>query len=70
AYLSSLPNPPKFLLSVGIVFQSSSYWAGLVEKKDKQEFVDRMKALRSRLEEGNPDFGKAYENMYKIVEGL
>ena len=34
------------------------------------EFVKRMSALRSRLEEVNPNFGKAYENMYKIVEGL
>ena len=45
-------------------------WTDLVKNKDKQEFIKRMKALRSRLEEGNPDFGKAYANMYKIVEGL
>ncbi len=45
-------------------------WADLVKNRDKQEFVDRMNALKSRFEEGNPDFGKAYENMYKIVEGL
>ncbi len=63
----SLPN----MMKIEKLFQQRvKTWAGLVEKKDKQEFVDRMKALRSRLEEGNPDFGKAYENMYKIVEGL
>jgi len=45
-------------------------WADFVENKDRQRFINRMKTLRSRLEEGNPDFGKAYENMYKIVEGL
>jgi len=63
----SLPN----MMKIEKLFQQRvKTWAGLVERKDKQEFVDRMKALRSRLEEGNPDFGKAYENMYKIVEGL
>jgi hypothetical protein len=29
-----------------------------------------MRALRSKLEQDNPDFGKAYDNMYKIAEGL
>ena len=37
---------------------------------DKREFIRRMKALTDRLESVDPDFGKAYENMYRIVEGL
>jgi prephenate dehydrogenase len=45
-------------------------WADLVGNKDRQEFVQRMNTLKNRLEKGDPDFGKAYENMYKIVEGL
>ena len=45
-------------------------WADLVKNKDRQEFVKRMNALRSRFEKVNPDFGKAYENMYRIVEEL
>ena len=68
AYLQmSLPN----MMKIEKLFQQRvKTWAGLVEKKDKQEFVKRMNALRSSFEEGNPDFGKAYENMYKIVEGM
>ena len=63
----SLPN----MAEIEKLFQKRvKTWAGLVKKKDRQEFVRRMSALRSRLEEVNPDFGKAYENMYKIVEGL
>ena len=63
----SLPN----MTEIGKLFQRrGKVWVDLVKNRDKQEFVDRMNALRSRLEEGNPDFGKAYENMYKIVEGL
>ena len=63
----SLPG----MTEIGKLFQSKGkVWADLVKSKDRQEFVKKMKALRSRLEEGNPDFGKAYENMYKIVDGL
>ncbi len=63
----SLPD----MVEVEQLFQErGKLWADLVQSKDRQGFVKRMKALRSRLEESNPDFGKAYENMYKIVGGL
>jgi prephenate dehydrogenase len=53
------------------LFQSrAKEWADLVENKDRQEFIRRMKALKDGLEEVAPDFGKAYGNMYRIVEGL
>ena len=63
----SLPNLP----GVQELFQKSAKtWAELVKHKDKPEFARRMRALRSKLEQENPDFGKAYDNMYKIAEGL
>ena len=63
----SLPN----MMEIEKLFQRrAKTWADLVKNKDRQEFVKRMNALRSRFEKVNPDFGKAYENMYKIVEGL
>ena len=63
----SLPN----MKETEELFQKrGEIWADLVRNKDRQAFVKRMRALRSSLEEGNPDFGKAYENMYRIVEGL
>ena len=63
----SLPNMTK----IEELFQKNSKrWAELVENKDRQTFAHRMNALRDKLEEGNPDFGKAYRNMYKILEGL
>ncbi len=63
----SLPNVTEI---EGLFQRSSKTWADLVKNKDRQGFVKRMTALKNRLEKGNPDFGKAYENMYKIVEGL
>lgn len=63
----SLPSLPQ----VQKGFQKSCReWTELVERKDRQEFADRMKAIRNKLEADNPDFGKAYDNMYKIAQGL
>jgi len=63
----SLPN----MMEIEKLFQRRvKTWVDLVENKDKQKFVERMNALKSRFEKVNPNFGKAYENMYKIVEGL
>lgn len=50
--------------------KSCQDWTELVKQKDRQEFVRRMKAIRHKLEADNPDFGNAYDNMYKIAEGL
>jgi prephenate dehydrogenase len=63
----SLPGLPQIQKG----FQRSCRdWAELVEKKDRAEFARRMEAIRSKLEANNPDFGKAYDNMYKIAQGL
>jgi prephenate dehydrogenase len=45
-------------------------WAEMVRKKDRGAFIRQMKTLKSRLEKDNPEFGKAYENMYRLAEGL
>jgi len=63
----SLPNMAK----IEKLFQEKAgTWADLVKNKDRQEFANKMNALKNELEKGDLDFQKAYENMYKIVEGL
>ncbi len=63
----SLPN----MMEIEALFQrSSKTWADLVKNRDKQEFIRRMNILRDRFEKEAPDFGEAYENIYKLVEGL
>ena len=63
----NLPN----MAEIEELFQKmGKTWGDLVRNRDRDKFVDRMNALKSRLKEGSPDFGKAYENMYKLVEGL
>jgi len=42
-------------------------WAEMVRNGDKKQFVDRMQALQKVFEK-NADFGKSYEDMYKLAE--
>ena len=56
---------------VNKLFQSRlEAWADLVENKDRRKFIQRMNTLRNRLEKDDPDLARAYENMYKLIEGL
>jgi len=62
-----LPN----MEEVEEVFRGASReWAGLVRRRDRQGFIERVQALKARLAEADPDFGKAYEDMYRLLEGL
>ncbi len=63
----SLPN----MTEIEHLFQrSSKTWADIVKNRDRGEFIRMMNALKDRLEKSDPDFRKAYENMYRIVEGF
>ncbi len=45
-------------------------WADLVENKDRRKFIRKMNVLKNKLEKDDPDLARAYENMYKLIEGL
>jgi len=63
----NLPGIP----DIEALFQGKvAEWAEMVKSKDRDAFVRQMKTLKSRLEKDNPDFGKAYENMYRLASGL
>ena len=63
----NLPGVPE----IEALFQGKvAAWAEMVKKKDREAFIRQMKVLKSRLEKGNPDFGKAYENMYRLASEL
>ena len=69
-YASLQMNLPNMAEIEELFQRAGKTWGDLVKNRDRHEFVERMNALRSRLKEGNPDFGKAYENMYKLAEEL
>ncbi len=63
----NLPHLPQFQQRFR---QNCQEWAEIVKQKDSQRFVQRMQAIRQKLEAGNPDFGKSYDNMYRFAEVL
>jgi len=50
--------------------EKADAWNDLVINKDREGFIRKMKALKARFNSINPDFGKAYEDMYKILDML
>ncbi len=69
-YASLQMNLPKMTEIEELFQRNSKTWADIVKNKDGQEFVKRMNTLKDRLEKSDPDFKKAYENMYKLLERL
>lgn len=67
-YASLQMNLPKVAEIEELFQKNSATWASIVKNKDRAEFVRKMTALRSALEKSDPDFRKAYENMYKLFE--
>jgi prephenate dehydrogenase len=63
----SLPN----MAEIEKLFQRKvKTWLNLVRNKDRQKFIERMDSLKAKIKERDPDFGKAYENVYKLVANL
>ncbi|MDD5590724.1 MAG: prephenate dehydrogenase [Dehalococcoidales bacterium] len=63
----SLPN----LAEAEKEFQEKAQaWADLVANKDRDGFARKMKTLKARFNTIHPDFGKAYEDMYKLLDML
>ncbi len=48
--------------------KNSATWADMVKNKDRSGFAKKMNSLRTSLEKSDPDFHKAYENMYKLLD--
>ncbi len=69
-YASLQMGFPDISIIEGQFRQSVETWANIVKNNDRQTFVDRMTALKDRLEETDPDFRTAYEDMYRITDGL
>ena len=66
-YASLQMNLPDMAGIEAVFHRKVAAWAGLVKNKDRQEFVRRMNALKDKLQKDNPDFGQAYQNMYKLA---
>lgn len=67
-YASLQMNLPNITEIEELFQRSSKTWANIVKNKDRQEFINKMNALKDKMEKNDPDFRKAYENMYKLLE--
>ncbi|MFC1861677.1 prephenate dehydrogenase [Chloroflexota bacterium] len=65
-YASLQMNLPRITEIEELFQQSSKTWAEIVKNKDGQAFANRMTTLKKEMEKHDADFGKAYENMYKL----
>ena len=69
-YASLQMNLPNIAKIEELFQRNSKTWAELVKNKNPRQFAHRMNILKDKFKEDNPDFEKAYQNMYKILEGL
>ena len=67
-YASLQMNLPRAAEVERLFQRTTRAWVDIVKSKDKQEFVNRMNALKERLGKIDPDFKRAYENMYRLTE--
>ena len=68
-YASLQMNLPDVVAMEKLFQGKTAEWVDLIAGKDRQEFIRRMRDLKNNFEKYSSDFGEAYENMYKIVEG-
>ena len=69
-YASLQMNLPNMAKIEALFERNSKTWAELVKNNDRQQFVHRLNILKDKLGKDKPDFEKAYQNMYKILEVL
>lgn len=43
-------------------------WSDIVKSGNRQQFIDKMNLLKEKLPEADPDFGRSYRDMYKILD--
>jgi hypothetical protein len=47
---------------------SAGTWAEIVQSRDRKRFIEKMNRLKEKLPQTDPDFGRSYRDMYKILD--
>jgi prephenate dehydrogenase len=69
-YATLQMNLPGMLEIENLFQQNAARWADYVKRGDKPGFKAGMTSLKNKYAKNNANFGKAYDNMYKIMEWL
>jgi len=48
--------------------KTTETWASMVKNRDRKQFIEKMNLLKEKLPEIDPDFGRSYRDMYKILD--
>jgi prephenate dehydrogenase len=67
-YASIQLNLPQLPEIEKLFTDKAENWASIVRDGCRDDFVNRMSALKSRLEAANPNFGASYQNLYRLTE--
>lgn len=67
-YASLQMNMPGAVKIEEMFQKNAQLWADIVKNKDQAVFADKMTALKNAMARSDPNFRKAYENMYKIMD--
>jgi len=51
----------------GLFLEKSREWLDVVRRRDRLAFADKMKVVKRRLREVNPDYAKSYEFMHRLL---
>lgn len=48
--------------------KTAGTWADIVRGRNRKQFIEKMALLKEKLPEADPDFGRSYRDMYKILD--
>ena len=67
-YASIQMNLPGMTEMEDFFRESSKKWADIVRNRDRQGFIERMKQIKEKLPNIDPEFGSSYREMYDLLD--
>lgn len=67
-YASIQMNLPGLSEMEELFKKTTETWADIVKSGNRQQFIKKMNLLKEKLPEADPDFGRSYRDMYKILD--
>lgn len=67
-YVSIQMNLPGLPEMEELFKKTTETWADIVKSGNRQQFIEKMNLLKEKLPEADPDFGRSYRDMYKILD--
>jgi len=69
-YASLQMTLPNIAEIENLFLSKAASWVDMVKNRDKQKLIAKLHGLENDFKKENPNYDDAYENMYKVIEGL